>query len=204
MRKTAWIWLAVASRGRLTPRSASACTPPPTPISPSCWRFSSESRGCSTAANPADCAMLCREREPSSGRVRRRLHQREYQLGHCLHLALGRALAAGDNDARVAHAAARRRRLAGDEAHQLLRVRLDQLRCLLLVRCPPISPIMMIASVPGIVIQQSQRIDMHHANDGIAARCRSPSTGRCRASSADTPPHTSACPSADDADASLL
>ena len=48
---------------------------------------------------------------------------RDARRAHRLDLVLGGALAAGDDGAGMAHAAARRRRAAGDEAdHRLLRL----------------------------------------------------------------------------------
>ena len=79
----------VASRGRSTPRSASVCTPPRTPISRSHWRFSSESRGCSTAASHANSLGLAEDASHRLANLRRRLDHVNARIGHRLHLALG-------------------------------------------------------------------------------------------------------------------
>jgi hypothetical protein len=89
-----------------------------------------------------------------------RIHRSDLtDIAYRRHLLGRRALAAGDDRARVAHAAARRARLAGDEADDRLASndRLDE-RGRLLLALPPISPIM---TTPRsrVLVEQAQRVD---------------------------------------------
>ena len=87
----------------------------------------------------------------------------------------------------VAHALARRRGDAGDEADdRLLHVVLAPSAPRLFVG-PPISPIMMTASVSGIVVEELHHVDVLQAVDRVAADADRASTGRGRARSAGRP-----------------
>ena len=78
------------------------------------------------------------------------LHDVHAGLGQRVHLLRRRALAAGDDRAGVAHAASRRRGLAGDEAdHRLLELAGLMNAAASCSAVPPISPIMITASVSG-------------------------------------------------------
>ena len=92
---------------------------------------------------------------------------------HRLDLVVGAALAARDDGAGMAHAAARRRGAPGDEARDgllaaLFRLVLEELRRVLF-GAPPISPIMMIDL--GLVIGEEpfQHVDMLGPLDRVAA-----------------------------------
>ena len=75
----------------------------------------------------------------------------------------------GDDRAGVTHAAARRRGLAGDEPDdRLLEVRLDPAAASSSAE-PPISPIMITASVSGSAANSVERVDVHRADQRIAA-----------------------------------
>ena len=74
-----------------------------------------------------------------------------------------------DDGAGVAHAAARRRGLAGDEAHdRLLHVLLDELRRSFLGGAADLADHDDGFGL-GIVVEQPQRVDVRGADDGIAA-----------------------------------
>ena len=84
-------------------------------------------------------------------------------------LVRGRAAAAGDDGAGVAHAAARRRRLAGDEGDdRLVHVVADELRRLLLGRAADLADDDDGVGV-GVVLEEAQGVDEVGAVDRIAA-----------------------------------
>ena len=99
----------------------------------------------------------------------RRGADRDACLFHRLDLVRGLARAAGNDRARVAHAASGRRRLPGDESdHRLLHVRLHIGRGGLLRIAADLADHHDRVRV-GILVEQSQRIQEIRADDRIAA-----------------------------------
>ena len=90
-------------------------------------------------------------------------------LGQRVHLLGRRALAAGDDRAGVAHAASRRRGLAGDEAdHRLLELALDEGGGFLLGRAADLADHDDGFGV-GVGREQRQRVDEARADQRVAA-----------------------------------
>ena len=128
---------------------------------------------------------------PTAGAFPSRPGLRVTLIPHCLHhleLLLRRALAAGNDGAGVAHALARRRRDARDEADdRLLHVLLRPARGGFLVGAPDLADHHDRVGI-RIVVEQAQHVDVLETVDRVAADADRASTGRDRGRSAARPP----------------